>query len=72
MPQTEPQMNLLSAVETASILGKNKATVNRWASEGTLPYATKAPGVRGAYLFHPDDVARKAEELQDRAVERVA
>ena len=65
-------MNLLSAVETAKILGHSKATINRWASDGALPHAAKAPGVRGAYLFHPDDVARKAEELQGRAAERVA
>lgn len=36
--------------ETARILGKSRATVKRWAADGTIP-AGKLPGKTGAYLF---------------------
>lgn len=64
-----PKVLLIPTAEVAQILGANVKTVTRWASEGTLPYAQKLPGLRGPYLFDAAEVARfKAA----RDAERVA
>lgn len=38
--------------ETARILGVNRATIQRRAAAGAIPYVTKLDG-RGGYLFDP-------------------
>ena len=47
---------LLSTAEAAALLGKSPATINRWAEDGTLPVAFRAPGIRGARFFTRDAV----------------
>ena len=47
---------LLTAAEAADRLRVDVRTVARWANAGILPTAYKVPGLRGARLFHPDDV----------------
>jgi hypothetical protein len=47
---------LLTTAQTAELLGKDVATVNRYAAEGRLPAAHKLPGRTGANLFSPDTV----------------
>lgn len=48
--------DLLTTAQVARILGVSVATVNRWADSGELPTAFKAPGLRGARLFHTTEV----------------
>lgn len=47
---------LVSTAEAATLLGKSTATINRWAEDGTLPVAFRAPGIRGARFFTRDAV----------------
>ena len=54
----EGSAGLLSTAEAAALLGKSPATINRWAEDGTLPVAFKAPGIRGARFFAAEDVER--------------
>lgn len=49
-------MNLITATEAAAILGQTVRNVARLAGTGKLEPAKKLPGLRGAYLFNPDDV----------------
>lgn len=52
----------MTAAEVAERLNVAVATVARWANSGALPTAVKAPGLRGARLFHPDDVEALAQQ----------
>lgn len=63
----EPQ-DLLTTADVADIVGKSIPTVNRWASEGRLPFAHKLPGQRGAYLFRRTDVEALVQRSDDGAV----
>lgn len=49
---------LLTTSQVAALLKRDVTTVNRWAQSGRLRTAAKAPGIRGARLFDPDDIAR--------------
>ena len=49
---------MLTTSEAAKALGVEVSTVARWANEGTLPIAFKAPGIRGAMFFDPAEVER--------------
>lgn len=55
-------INLMTAAEVAERLGVSIKTVARMANAGTLPTAVKAPGLRGARLFDPNDVEAVAAE----------
>lgn len=54
---------LVSTAEAATLLGKSTATINRWAEDGALPVAFKAPGVRGARFFARADVENLSRAL---------
>lgn len=53
-------MNLLSTADTARRLGLTTRTIARLVASGRISAAVRAPGVRGAYLFDPDEVERFA------------
>lgn len=48
--------DLIPTQEAAEVRGVSVGTVNRWVREGRLTPAAKAPGIRGAHLFHRSDV----------------
>jgi predicted site-specific integrase-resolvase len=56
---------LLTTAQVAEKLGKSVATVNRWAADGRLKPAAKAPGIRGAWLFDPADVVEAEKSIHD-------
>lgn len=53
-----PMMPLLSTSDVACELGVDVRTVHRMVAAKRLAPVTKAPGLRGAYLFNPADVER--------------
>lgn len=53
------ETTLLTTAEVADLLGVSIPTVNRWVRDGRLTPSQKLPGVRGANLFHADDIAKK-------------
>lgn len=53
---------LMSTRDVARALGTSVPTVNRRARNGDLPFATKAPGSRGAYLFDPAVIEALTED----------
>lgn len=53
---------LMSTRDVARALGTSVPTVNRHARNGALPFATKAPGSRGAYMFDPKVIEALAAE----------
>lgn len=56
---------LITSAEAGVILGVEQATVNKWAAQGQMTIAFKLPGLRGAYLFRPEDVeALRAERAK--------
>lgn len=54
--------SLIGAVAVARMLHVSRATVQRRALDGAIPYVAKAPGTRGAYLFDRDEIERLAAE----------
>lgn len=56
-----PTTDLIGALEAAEILHVDRATVTRWVHQGVLPTAVKAPGIRGARLFHREHIVALAE-----------
>ena len=58
----------LSSAEVAAALGCNVRQVSRLVAAGTLTPAVQAPGLRGAFLFDPAEVARvKRQQNRKRA-----
>jgi excisionase family DNA binding protein len=57
--------DLLSAAEAATILNVSRATLNRWAAQGTVRTVHAMPGQTGARLFD-------RAEIETLAAERVA
>ena len=53
-----PVVELVPAVEVCSRLRVDRSTLTRWVQAGKAEAAYKLPGLRGAYLFTPDEVAR--------------
>lgn len=49
---------LLPTAEVAARLRVTPKTIARWAANGRLTPAVKAPGIRGAMLFRADDVTK--------------
>jgi excisionase family DNA binding protein len=50
------QDDLMGTREVAELLGVSIATVNRMAKDGRLTAVLRMPGLRGAQLFHRDQV----------------
>lgn len=59
--------NLLSSAKAAELLGIHQTTVSGWVASGRLKAAFKAPGLRGAYFFDPDEVERVRAALTEAA-----
>lgn len=59
---------LLNSAEVCAQLGIDRSTLTRRVAAGRVPYAGKAPGVRGAYLFHRADIERLAAERTPASV----
>lgn len=55
MSKVSPE-ELVPTSEVAARLGVTPKTVARWAAEGRITPAIKAPGLRGAMLFRVDDL----------------
>lgn len=55
--------HFLTSAETCTALGIDRSTLSRWVSSGRILPATKLPGVRGAFLFDPDEVNRVKSEV---------
>lgn len=52
-----PVHELLPTAEVATRLGKDVSTVLRMVKAGRISPVIKTPGLRGAYLFDPEDIA---------------
>lgn len=66
--------DLLGALESAGILGVDRATLQRWVQSGVISPAGKLPGRTGPYVFRRADVeelARRRGEVAEaeRALE---
>ena len=57
---------LLTAAEAAEQLGLNRQYLTRLVRHGKLQAVRKLPGLRGAYLFAPEDVQALADERNGR------
>jgi excisionase family DNA binding protein len=55
--------NLVPSKEVCERLGINRSTLTRWVAAGRIAPAHKLAGLRGAYLFTEDEVARLAQEV---------
>ncbi|HET6917187.1 MAG TPA: hypothetical protein VFH56_13930 [Acidimicrobiales bacterium] len=63
MPNPEP----LPTATVAEELGCDVRTVHRKVAAGEITPLYKAPGLRGPYLFAPDEVQRVKALLAERA-----
>ena len=57
---TEPLLTSADACEALSI---DRSTLSRWVQLGRIAPAMKAPGIRGAMFFTPDEVERVKTEV---------
>lgn len=48
----------LTSAEVARTLGIDRSTLSRWVTAGRIKPVRKLPGLRGAFLFDPDDVEK--------------
>ena len=53
---------VIPTADVARRLKLSRATVNRWAANGTLPTLGKFPGPRGPYVFDAAAIERVATE----------
>lgn len=58
---------LIPTADVAARFGVDVRTIHRLVAAGRLVPATKAPGLRGAYLFTPAEVERCAAAEQEMA-----
>ncbi|WP_280298248.1 helix-turn-helix domain-containing protein [Nocardia neocaledoniensis] len=66
---------LLSAGQTAEMIGVHQTTVVRWAHKGIVPVVGKLPGETGSYVFDRDAVQEfldKRAAAQETEAERAA
>ena len=56
------QATLITTAEAAERLGRSVPTVNRWARTGIIQPVHKLPGIRGPYLFDPEDIDALVKE----------
>lgn len=61
------EIELMTAAQAADRLGVTPATIARWVNTGTLHAAVKAPGLRGARLFHAEDIEALATTKEKTA-----
>lgn len=52
----------LTSAEVCEALHIDRSTLSRWVANDRIKYAVKLPGVRGAMLFDPSEVARLSGE----------
>ena len=64
---TTPTVLLTSAEACEELDRIDRSTLSRWVAQGRITPATKLPGLRGAFLFEPDEVARVRAELRAQA-----
>lgn len=57
------ERELMTSQEVATLLKRDRKTVQRWAAAGKLPHAAKVRGIRGPWLFDREDIERFAAEL---------
>lgn len=55
---TDTPERWLTSADVCGELHIDRSTLSRWVQSGRIVAAHKLPGIRGAYLFHPDEVAR--------------
>lgn len=53
-----PAPQLLPSAEVCDRLGIDRSTLSRWVQIGRIVPAVKLPGIRGPFLFDPDEVER--------------
>lgn len=53
--------DLIPSAEVCADLGIDRSTLSRWVASGRITPAVKAPGIRGAMFFRPEDVAELAQ-----------
>ena len=59
---------LLNSGEACEQLGGiDRSTLSRWVLIGRITPAQKLPGLRGAFLFDPEEVARVRADLERAA-----
>ena len=63
MPKKTQPQELIGAGEAAEMLNMDIRTVHRKIIEGEIPYVTKLPGLRGAYVLDKAAVLRIAERV---------
>jgi excisionase family DNA binding protein len=63
VPEAE---RLLSTGEAAKALGLSRRTLSRYAADGRLTPAVKAPGLRAHYWWDLDDLRRQLRALGQR------
>lgn len=54
---------LLTSADACEALSIDRSTLSRWVQLGRIAPAMKAPGIRGAMFFTPDEVERVKTEV---------
>lgn len=54
---------LLTSGQVCGNLNIDRSTLSRWVATDRITPAFKMPGLRGAFLFSPDEVARVRQQL---------
>lgn len=64
--ETDSSVELVGTMAICHELNIDRATLTRWVGNGIAQPAMKMPGPNGAYLFHPDELARLRALRGDR------
>lgn len=57
---------LMTSAEACAVLDNiDRSTLSRWVLTGRINAAQKLPGLRGAFLFDPEEVERVRRELHE-------
>lgn len=54
---------LLTSAEVCDLLDIDRSTLSRWVALGRISAAVKLPGLRGAFMFDPEEVDRVKAEV---------
>lgn len=57
----------LTSADACQVLHIDRSTLSRWVSSGRIAPAMKLPGVRGPFLFAPEEVERVRIETTEQA-----
>lgn len=57
---------LVGSADVCAELDIDRATLSRWVASGIANPVTQLPGKSGAFVFHPDEVARLKALRGDR------